>query len=115
MTKPDDNYRKLADEFFELKQELAAVEDAVTRARAAILETGRAVIRGDEARVTVTSGSRRSLDVEAVREFLTPAQMARCWRVTETNVVRVEPIRVKPVPAPSAARGEPSAASDLFW
>lgn len=81
----------LADRFATIKAEIDALKKELEDAQAAIKATGREVVEGEFAIVTVSLSERSTLDTKAVKELLTPAQIAACTKTTLVTTLRDKP------------------------
>lgn len=81
----------LADRYAALKAEIDALTKELDKVKTEIKATGLETIEGDMAIVTVGLSERSSLDTKAIKEFLTPDQIAACTRVTLVETLRVKP------------------------
>ena len=81
----------LADRYAALKAEIDALTKELDKVKTEIKATGLETIEGDMAIVTVSLSERSSLDTKAVKDLLTPDQIAACTRVTLVETLRVKP------------------------
>ena len=84
------NYTQIADLYAVAKAELDAMQKRVNELRQAVLETGKDTLVGDVFTVTVTLSERTSIDTNAVRQILTPAQLETVTRVTDVETLRIK-------------------------
>lgn len=80
----------VADQYAMLKAEAEQIAKKLETLRKQILATGQETVKGDFYTVEVGLSERSSLDTKAVKNLLTPAQIAE---VTKTSLV--ETLRVK--------------------
>jgi hypothetical protein len=79
---PVDRAGLLQAQVAELDAELRAIKKQIT-------ELGEESVEGDMFRATVSTSERRTLDMEAVREKLSPQFIAAHTKVTEVTAVRL--------------------------
>ena len=84
-----DNFRKLADELYELRQTERETGERIAAVRESILATGRAAIEGDRAVAVVSDQVRSSIDLDMAERFLTAHQFRVCTKTTTVKIVRV--------------------------
>ena len=80
----------IADQYAILKADIELLTKELNKVKAAIKATGKDVIEGDRAIVTVSLSERSTLDAEAVREILTDEQIIACTKVTLVETLRVK-------------------------
>lgn len=81
----------LADRYAILKADIDALTEELNRVKAEIKATGKDVVEGDSAIVTVSLSERSTLDAKAAKALLTDEQVASCTRVTLVETLRVKP------------------------
>lgn len=81
----------LADRYAILKADIDALTEELNRVKAEIKVTGKDVIEGEKAIVTVSLSERTSFDAKAAKAFLTPEQITSCERVTLIETIRIKP------------------------
>jgi len=81
----------LADRYAALKAAIDALTKELDKVKTEIKATGLETIEGDMPIVTVSLSERSSLDTKAVKDLLTPDQIAACTRVTLVETLRVKP------------------------
>ena len=77
------------DRLGELLAQIAALESEANKIKAALKKSGPGAYEGDLFRATVSVSERESLDMEAVREKLSPQFIRAHTRVTPVSTVRV--------------------------
>ena len=82
----------LADRYFEVKQQIEALERILDGVKAQIKAEGREAIEGETAIVTLGLSERSSLDTKLVKALLTDEQIAACTRTTLVETIRVKAI-----------------------
>jgi hydroxymethylpyrimidine/phosphomethylpyrimidine kinase len=82
----------LADRYFEVKQQIEALERVLDGIKADIKAEGREAIEGVKAIVTLTLSERSSLDTKMVKALLTDEQINACTRTTLVETIRVKAI-----------------------
>lgn len=82
----------LADRYFEVKQQIEALERILDGVKAQIKAEGREAIEGETAIVTLGLSERSSLDTKLVKALLTDEQIAVCTRTTLVETIRVKAI-----------------------
>lgn len=82
----------LADRYFEVKQQIEALERVLDGIKADIKAEGRESIEGATAIVTLTLSERSSLDNKMVKAILNDDQIAACTRTTLVETIRVKAI-----------------------
>lgn len=80
----------LADRYFEVKQQIEALERVLDGVKAQIKAEGREAIEGTHAIVTLGLSERSSLDTKLVKALLTDEQVAACTRTTLVETIRVK-------------------------
>jgi hypothetical protein len=85
----NDNLRPLVDALGNLKAEMAALAERERNIKAQLIQAGVDELEGDLFRCTISKSERESLNMEAVREKLSP-QFIRC----HTKTVPVTTVRV---------------------
>lgn len=81
----------LADRYAILKADIDTLTKELDLVKAEIKATGKDVIEGDNAIVTVSLSERSTLDTKAAKAFLTDEQIASCTKVTLVETLRVKP------------------------
>lgn len=82
----------IADRYFEVKQQIEALERVLEGVKAQIKAEGREAIEGETAIVTLGLSERSSLDTKLVKALLTDEQIAACTRTTLVETIRVKAI-----------------------
>lgn len=80
----------LADRYFEVKQQIEALERVLNDVKAQIKAEGRESIEGDNAIIILTLSERSSLDTKLVKALLTDEQIDACTRTTLVETIRVK-------------------------
>lgn len=81
----------LADRYAVLKSDIDALTEELNRVKAEIKATGKDVIEGDAAIVTVSLSERTTFDSKAAKAFLTADQIASCEKISLIETIRVKP------------------------
>lgn len=81
----------LADRYAILKADIDALTKELDAVKAEIKATGKDVIEGDNAIVTVSLSERSTLDTKAAKALLTDEQVASCTKITLVETLRVKP------------------------
>jgi hypothetical protein len=80
----------LADRYFEVKQQIEALERVLNDVKSQIKAEGRESIEGDNAIIMLTLSERSSLDTKLVKALLTDEQIDACTRTTLVETIRVK-------------------------
>ena len=80
----------LADRYFEVKQQIEALERVLNDVKSQIKAEGRESIEGDNAIIMLTLSERSSLDTKLVKALLTDEQIDTCTRTTLVETIRVK-------------------------
>lgn len=80
---------KLIDELGQLKAQIADLEKREEKLKADLRATGVKVAEGELFRVTVTTSDRETLDMEAVRNHLSPQFIRAHTKISQTTTIRV--------------------------
>lgn len=80
----------LADRYAILKADIELLTKELDKVKTEIKATGKDVIEGDRAIVTVSLSERATLDTKAVKQFLTEDQITACTKVTLVETLRVK-------------------------
>lgn len=83
------NLAPLADEYGRLRAQMAEIETKLGALKVEIVASGHDAIEGDLFRVTVSNSVRETLDLDAVREKLSPQFIKAHTRATDVTTVRV--------------------------
>jgi hypothetical protein len=81
----------LADRYAILKADIEVLTEELNRVKAEIKATGKDVLDGERAIVTVSLSERTSFDAKVAKTFLTAEQIASCEKVTLIETIRVKP------------------------
>ena len=84
--------RSLADQYGDVKARITELEEQAKELRQQILDSGETKLVGDDWRVSISSGTRETLDLKVVRKFLTREQLDLANRTTSFDLVRVKPV-----------------------
>ena len=81
----------LADRYAILKADIDALTKELDKAKAEIIASGVDRVVGDSAIVEVALSERTTLESKAVKELLTPEQVASCSKTALITTLRVKP------------------------
>jgi hypothetical protein len=77
------------DELGAIKARIAELQLKEKVIKALLIETGAELIRGYKYQAAISESERTTLDTERVRQYLSPAQIMECTRITSVTTVRV--------------------------
>ena len=80
-----------ADRYAILKVEIEALTKELDTVKAEIKATGRDIVEGVNAIVTVSLSERSALDAKAAKAYLTPEQVIACTKTSLVETLRVKP------------------------